>query len=394
MRKAVIIGVGAHKCGRFLDESLKELGRVALSDAIEDAMISPKDIQAAYVSNSLAGLTTGQESVRGQTVLRDYGIGGIPIINVEDACASATAALRGAYMEVASGCYDLTLALGVEKMYMGNTAKELKALITCYDMELVQPKIGMQFTSLYANELRRYMHDYGATREQFAKVVVKNSHNGSLNPIAQYGTPKTVEEVINSRMISDPLTLYMCCPMSDGAAAAIVCSEDMARKFTDKPLISIEACELVSGAFRDPRKIPSAFRDAPQRASISAYKRAGITPKDVDVVEVHDAMAPDELMIYEDLGFCEEGKGTRMIDEGMTEITGDIPVNPSGGLTARGHPIGATGLLQAAEIVWQLRGEARKRQVADPVIGLTENAGGFVDDGPAACSITILKRIT
>ena len=394
MREAVIIGVGAHRCGRFLDESLKELGRVALSDAIKDAKVSPKDIEVAYVANSLAGLITGQESVRGQTVLRDYGIGGIPVINVEDACASATAALRGACMEVASGYCNVALALGVEKMYMGNTAKELKALITAYDVELIQPKIGMQFTSLYATELKRYMHDYGATREQFAKVVVKNSHNGSLNPIAQYGTPKTVEDVLSSRMISDPLTLYMCCPMSDGAAAAIVCSKDIARKFTDKPLISIEACELVSGAFRDPRKMPSAFRDGPQRASRAAYKRAGISSKDVDVAEVHDAMAPDELMLYEDLGFCEEGDGMKMIDEGRTEITGDIPVNPSGGLTAKGHPIGATGLLQVAEIVWQLRGEAGKRQVADPVIGLTENAGGFVDDGPAACSITILKRVT
>jgi acetyl-CoA acetyltransferase len=231
---------------------------------------------------------------------------------------------------------------------------------------------------------------YGVTKRQFAKVVVKNSYNGSLNPYAQFRKPMTIEEVLNSRVVAEPLTQYMCSTMGDGAAAAIVCAKEIARKYTSKPLVDIAACELVSGTFT--------FADEPHepitsRAAKRAYEKAGIGPGDVNVAEVHDGMAPAELLLYEELGFCKPGEAGRMIDEDRTTLTGIIPVNPSGGLAAKGHPVAATGLAQIAEIVWQLRGEAGQRQVSNtPMVGLTENAGGWTSNDNAACAVTILKR--
>lgn len=389
MREVAIIGVGMHPFGRFLDKSLKDLAREAIWRSIKDANLPPQDIQVAYAANAVGGLITGQEGVRGEIVLRDAGIGGIPVVNVENACASGTTALRGVWLEIASGLYDVGLAVGFEKLYCKDVAQSIAALQADSDMEL-HGIMGMQFTAIYAMWVREYMERSGATLEHFAKVVVKNSYNGSLNPYAQYRTPHTIEEVLNSRMICYPLTLFMCGPMSDGAAAAILCAKEVARKYTDKPLVTIEACELMSGSYRYPRDT-FATPLVPEAAK-RAYEKAGIGPEDIQVAEVHDAMAPAELMLYEELGFCHEGDGPRLIDEGRTTLTGDIPVNPSGGLAAKGHPVGATGVAQLAEIVWQLRGEAEQRQVSNPRVGLTENAGGLVEDEPAICSVTILKR--
>ena len=387
MRKVVIIGVGMHPCGKFLDKSLKDLGQVAIWDAINDAGIDAKKIEVAYMSNCVAGLITGEENVRGQRVLRASGISRIPVINVENACASGSTAIRGAYLEVASGMHDIALAAGVEKMFCGNTTREVKAVSANADLELLAT--GVQFTALYAISVRDYMRKYGATPEHFAKVVVKNSYNGSLNPYAQHRKPLTIDQILNSRMIADPLTLYMCCSIGDGAAAAILCTEEVARRYTSKPLVEIAACELGSGRFK------TGYLEGPDLTELvaqDAFRAAGVTPQDIDVAEVHDAMAPAELLLYEELGFCQKGEAIRMIDEGRTKIGGDIPVNPSGGLAAKGHPIGATGVAQVAEIVWQLRGEAGLRQVASPKIGLVQNRGGFIDGDDAAAAVIILKR--
>jgi acetyl-CoA acyltransferase len=244
--------------------------------------------------------------------------------------------------------------------------------------------------ALYSMQLRRWVSKYGVTKEQFAKVVVKNSYNGSLNPYAQFRKPLTIEDVLNSRVVAEPLTQYMCSTMGDGAAAAIVCAKDLATKYTSKPLIDIAACELVSGTYTFSGE---EHEPITKRAAKRAYERAGIGPEDVNVAEVHDGMAPAELLLYEELGFCKPGEAGRMIDEGITSLTGRIPVNPSGGLAAKGHPVGATGLAQIAEIVWQLRGEAGERQVKNnPKVGLTENAGGWASDDNAACAVTVLKR--
>ena len=232
------------------------------------------------------------------------------------------------------------------------------------------------------------MKQYGATKEHFAKVVVKNSYNGSLNPYAQHTRPLSIEEVLNSRPIAAPLTLYMCSSLGDGAAAAILCSKERARKYSNRAMVQVAACNLRSGMWRPPEE-SGPFETVALTAQ-QAYEQAGISPQDIDVAEVHDAMAPAELMLYEELGFCHEGEGPRWIDEGHTSIGGELPVNTSGGLAARGHPVGATGLAQLAEIVWQLRGEAGERQV--PVgnlrIGAAHNLGGT----GSTATFTILER--
>ncbi|MEK6710232.1 MAG: thiolase family protein [Nitrospinota bacterium] len=388
MRDVVIAGVGMHPFGKFLDKSLEDLARVAVWNAVGDSGVPPKEIQAAYVANSLGGLVTGQEGVRGQVILRDAGFSGIPIINVENACASGTTALRCGWMEVALGIHDAVLVLGVEKLFLPRTADSIRILMADAEVRLMD--MGFQFIGWYAMELRKYMASYGWNKEHFARVVEKNSFNGSLNPNAQHRKPLSVEQVLNSRLVADPLTLYMCAPMSDGAAAAVLCSRERAGRYTARPLVEIAAIGLQSGRYADARG--AARPSITTLAAKEAYERAGLGPEDVDVAEVHDAVAPSELYHYEDLGFCGKGEGAALIEAGRTKITGDLPVNTSGGLAARGHPVAATGLAQVAEIVWQLRGEAGPRQVADPKVGLVENTGGIVEDEAAVATVTLLKR--
>jgi len=330
---------------------------------------------------------TGQEGIRGQVILRDAGLSGLPIVNVENDCASGTTAFRGAWLEIAAGIHDVALAVGVEKLFLPDTAESIKILAADSDIRLRD--FGFQFTAHYAMKLRTYMEKYGATKEQFARVVEKNSSNAALNPYAQHRKPMTIEKVLGSRLIAEPLHLFMCASMGDGAGAAILCSEEKARQFTQKPLVEVAACTLNSGMFQDPENPPPNIITV---AANRAYEEAGIGPEDVDVAEVHDAMAPVELIHYESLGFCGEGEGGRLLDEGRTRITGDIAVNPSGGLAGRGHPVGATGMGQVAEIAWQLRGEAGERQVKDPKVGLVQTSGGYVEGDSAAAAIVILKR--
>lgn len=392
MREVVIAGVGAHPTGRFGDEALKDLAHVAIRGALEDAGATPRDVEAAYVGNSLGGLLTGQEGIRGQVVLQHSGIVGIPLVNVENACASATTALRGAWLEVASGAADVALAVGVEKMFVRDTARTIAALAA--DSELELSEMGMQFTSSYAIHpkinLEARMREYGWTVADLAKPAVKNSAHGALNPLAQHRRPLRLEEVVSSRVVVPPLTLYMCASISDGAAAALLCAAERASRFR-KPPVTIASCVLRSGVYRYPGD------DRPDTAAVvarEAYERAGIGPEDLDVIELHDAMAPAELVLYERLGLCGPGEGPRLIDEGVTALGGRVPVNPSGGLCSRGHPVGATGLLQIAELVWQLRGEAGARQIAPrPRTALAQNQGGLtLGQDSAVYTATILRR--
>lgn len=392
MREVAIIGVGAHETGQFAGKELKDIAYPAVWNAIEDAGVRTTDINVAYVGNSLGGLLTGQEGVRGQVLLQHSGITGIPIINVENACASAATALRGAWLEVASGAADVALAVGAEKMFIGDSARTVGALSGVSELDL--SRMGMQFTTSYAIHpkinLKSRMVEYGWTIEDFAKPAVKNSANGALNPLAQHRRPLTIEQVVQSRVVVDPLTLYMCSSISDGAAAAVVCSLDAAKKFTSKQPIRIAACTLRSGVYR----LPNDERlDTAATTAQAAYKEAGVGPEDLDAIELHDAMAPAELMLYERLGLCGPGEGPRLIDEGVTTLKGRVPVNPSGGLCSRGHPVGATGLLQIAELVWQMRGEAGERQIEKrPKVTLAQNQGGLLlgQDSAVYCC-TILK---
>ena len=371
--------------GKFEDRTTQDLGKEAVWKAMDDAGVGVEDIKVAYVANAVGQQLTELKGTIGQHVLTSAGFFGLPVINIENACSGGSTALRGAFLEVASGNCDIALALGVEKLFCGDSAKSAATMAA----GTIYAKYGFMFVGLYALQLKKWMGTSGATKEHFAKVTVKNTYNGSLNPNAQFQKPMTMEQVLNSRVIAEPLTQFMCSTMADGAAAAIVCSKDLAPRFTSKPLIDIAACELVSGTYP--------FTDSPHeeitnRAVKKAYEKASIGPEDVDVVEVHDAMAPAELRLYEELELCKPGDAGKMIDEGHTALTGRIPVNPSGGLAAKGHPISATGLAQIAEIVWQLRGEAGPRQVKDPKVGLTENAGGWVMDDNGACAVTILKK--
>jgi acetyl-CoA acyltransferase len=386
MRPVYILGVGMTKFGKHLDKSLKDIGYEATMNAVHDAGVRLNEIEIAFVGNAYAGLITGQESIRGEVVLRETGIMGIPIFNVENACASGSSAFYLAHLAVASGQAEIALALGVEKLFCGDLNKSLQALSTSSDLE-IEGRMGVLFAGIYAMRVRTHMEKYGLTKEQIAKVAVKNHDHGALNPHAQYRNRVSVEEVLSSRMIVDPITLLMTCPMGDGGAAVIVGSEEMLSRI-NKPVVRVAATVLQTAMLFKPGA-PSIV----ERTAQQAYAEAGIQPRDVQVAEVHDAVAPIELLLYEQLGFCEPGESGRWIDEGIPWIGGSLPVNPSGGLTSKGHPAGASGLAQIAELVWHLRGEAGERQVKPiPRVALAENGGGNLGGETAAVAIHVLKR--
>ncbi len=371
MRDVAIIGVSQTKFGELWNESFRDLITTAGMNAIEDANIEGADLDAMYVGNMSAGLFVQQEHIA--SLIADHaGLTPIPCARVEAACASGGLALRNGIMAVASGYHDVVISAGVEKMT--DVVDPTPAIATASDQEW-EAQQGVTFPSLYAMMARRHMHEFGTTREQLAMVSVINHKNAAKNPLAQFPMEITVDSVLNSTMVADPLRLLDCSPVSDGAAAVILCPAEEAKKYTDTP-IYVKASTQASGtiALHDRKNLTTI--DATVHAAKKAYKMAGIEPKDVDAVEVHDCFSINGLLAIEDLGFVEKGKGGIAIEEGMTEIGSKIPVNPSGGLKARGHPLGATGIAQAAEIVWQLRGEAGKRQVEGAQIGMTHNIGG------------------
>jgi acetyl-CoA acetyltransferase len=409
MREVKVIGVGMTHFGKFLERSMKDLTREACSIAFAEANVEPKQIQAAYVGNAMAGLVTGQECIRGQVVLRPLGIGGIPVFNVENACASSSTALHLAWLAVASGAYDLTLALGVEKLYHEDKKKSFMALAAAMDVEIIAQFLALQqpkkpeagegegkpqsesggrsiFMDFYAIGARMHMQRYGSTQEQFAIISAKNHFHGSLNPHAQYRETYTPEQILASPLVSYPLTRLMCSPIGDGAAAAILASPEMAKKLGAKQPVTVAGSALGSGMDR-PMNAP----DIVARVSKVAYEMAGLGPGDVNVAEVHDATVYGEVQACEELGFCPAGEGALFGAAGHTKLGGKLPINTSGGLESKGHPVGATGVAQIAELVWQLQGRAGNRQVEGAKVGLTENGGGAIGIEAAAMSVHILK---
>jgi acetyl-CoA acyltransferase len=379
---AFVEGVGLHPFGKHPDRSLGDLAAVAIDGALADSGREASDIDIAFVGNSLAGPLAGQETIRGQVALRSSGLTGLPIVNVENACASSSSALHAAVMAVRSGMYKTALAVGVEKMYVGDTSRTLQALGGASTAGLFAVH-GLQFTSLYAMAAKTYLADGEAELEDFALVSVKNAANGARNEMAQFRTPRTVEQVLDSRPIAEPLTLLMCCGIADGAAAAVVTAVPSGPRS-----VGIVASVLRSGQFR-PAGTPMPSSVA--LAARLAYEQSGLRPADVGVVELHDAAAPQELLHLEDLGLTGERRGWELVRAGETALDGPLPVNPSGGLMARGHAIGATGLAQIAELTIQLRGEGGDRQanVTAPV-GLALNTGGRTVDDRAAIAVTML----
>jgi len=382
MKEVFIIGAGMTQFGKHTDRSLRDLGREACLNALRDAGMSPKKIEAGYCGNALAPAIQGETGV-GQNVFWEVGINEIPIVNVENACASGSTALREGWMAIASGFYDMVIVAGVEKTVMPKGA-----MLDVGAAEL-ETKLGDVFPGQFALIAQKHMERYGTTREQLAKVSVKNHFNGSLNPYAQFQKQFTVEEVLNSPVVADPLTLFSCCPNSDGAAALILCSKKKAQKMKVRT-VRIAASILTSGTYNNQRDITG--WEIEKRAAERAYEMASLGPKDIDLVEVHDAFTISEIIHYEDLGLCAPGEGGHLIDEGATELSGRIPVNPSGGLLAKGHPVGASGVAQVVEIVWQLRGEAGKRQVKNPRVGLAQIMGGYKEGDTRACTVHILVK--
>jgi len=371
MKDVAIIGASQTKFGELWDESFRDLITTAGIKAVEDANIEGADLDAMYVGNMSAGLFIQQEHIA--SLIADHaGLTPIPCVRVEAACASGGLALRNSIIAVASGYHDIVLSAGVEKMT--DVVDPTPAIATASDQEW-EAQQGITFPSLYAMMARRHMYEYGTTREQLAMVSVINHQNGAKNPLAHFPMEISVDDVLNSTMVADPLRLLDCSPVSDGAAAVILCPAEDAKKYTDTP-IYVKASAQASGsiALHDRKDLTTV--DATVHAVRNAYKMAGLEPKDIDAVEVHDCFSINGLLAIEDLGFVEKGKGGTAIEEGMTRLDGEIPVNPSGGLKSRGHPLGATGIAQASEIVWQLRGEAGKRQVEGAEIGMTHNIGG------------------
>jgi len=371
LRDVAIIGASQTKFGELWEKSFRDLIVEAGIKAIEDANVEGDELGAMYVGNMSAGLFVQQEHIA--SLIADHsGLAPIPCARVEAACASGGLALRNGIMAVASGYHDMVISAGVEKMT--DVVDPTPAIATASDQEW-EAQQGVTFPSLYAMMARRHMHEYGTTREQLAMVSVINHKNGAKNPLAQFPMEISVDAVLNSSIVADPLRLLDCSPVSDGAAAVILCPAEDAKKYTDTP-IYVKASAQASGTIALHNRKDLTTIDSTVHASRNAYKMAGLEPKNIDLVEVHDCFSINGLLAVEDLGFVEKGKGGIAIEEGMTEIDGDIPVNPSGGLKARGHPLGATGIAQAAEIVWQLRGEAGKRQVDGAQIGMTHNIGG------------------
>jgi acetyl-CoA acetyltransferase len=412
-----VVAVGMIRFAKYPDKGIKDLTAMVMKNLLDHSPIPQERIEAAWMANAGWGMATGQHCIRGQVAMSPPGIGEIPSMNVENACAGGSSAFHGAWLGVAAGAYDVALAIGAEKTFVprgadaetrkkgfegflaGTDVEVTKELIRTMQAEAEKKRLELEksgklkkgegggarspFMDIYSMASRAHMKRYGTTQEQLAIIAAKNHYHGSLNPDAQYRMTMTVEEVLGDRLVSHPLTRAMCAPMGDGAAAAILVSGSELKRLGDVRPIRVRASVLASGS-----------TEAGNRAKLAvqkAYAAAGVGPEDVDTAEVHDATAFGELAQTESLGFCGEGEGGPHAESGATKLGGARPVNPSGGLECRGHPIGATGLAQIAEIVYQLRGDAGKRQVEGARIGLTENGGGFIGTGEAALAIHILE---
>ena len=405
-QEAIIAGIGMSRFGKHLDKSLSSLAHQAINCALIDAGLSIDQIQAAWSGNAGAPITTGQVCIAGQAILRKLGAGSIPVVNVENACATASTAFQQACSMVTLGAYDAVIAFGVEKLYHVDKEKPMAVYAGCVDVE--QPEALDQFLvgdlsngqvkatprerrslfmDIYARMARDYMAKTGATQRDFARISSKNSRHGSLNPLAQFRDALTIEDVLAARPISPPLTLPMCSPIGDGAAAAVIVSKRMAASLGLTAPVRVLSSILASGFDAGPDKLRLARLTARQ-----AYEEAGIGPNDLSVVELHDATSPAELIYYEDLGLCDDGEGPSFLATGATELGGRVPVNPSGGLVRKGHPIGATGLGQIYELVLQLQGRAGSRQIEGARLALAENGGGFIGGEAAALTMTVLAK--
>lgn len=407
MRGANIVGVGMTRFGRHTERTHTELTREAVTAALADAGAVPADLGMAVYANVIQGFFAQEMSIPGEYALRPLGIEGIRVMHVEAACASSTIGLHVAIDYVRAGLADVALVVGVEKLYSSDRAKRFAVFQQPRDAEEAQAYLGRTRGMLaaapagaegpgpnimmdaYAAQARLHMATYGTTPRQIAAVAAKNHTHSVGNPLAQYRNAMSIEEVLAAPPVAWPLTVPMCAPISDGAAAAIVCADEVVGRFPKSRPVRVLAAESQSGRDRAPDDYAN---HVTRLTSARAYEKAGIGAHEVDVAEVHDASSSGEIVQCEALGLCAAGQGGWCAERGETSLGGRIPVNVSGGLVSKGHPLGATGLGQVHELVLQLRGDAGSRQVAGARIALAENSGGFygVEDGLSA--ITILRR--
>lgn len=414
MGDVYVIGVSMTPFGRFFEKPVKQLTDEAVTAALMDAGIDKHSVGAAYFANTTQGLLEGQHLVPGEMALRDMGFEGIPMMNVENACASASSAFHSAYLAVKAEMAEVTLAVGADKMYDRDKAKSFAIFDGALDVHNVDatfaglealgdgvtPPDGTNipneqrspFMDVYASFAKFHMKNFGSTQRQFAAVAAKNHQHSTLNPLSQYQDAYSVDDVLGARLISWPLTLPMCSPISDGAAAAILCSADYLEQLDPdvrKRAVRIGACEIGTGVTRTADEIE---KHVTHLTANRAYERSGVGPDAMSVAEVHDATAFGEVTQTENLGFCAFGEGAWIAERGETSLGGRIPINPSGGLESKGHPIGATGLGQIYELATHLRGEAGPRQVEDARFAIAENGGGIYGIEESVCCVTILAR--
>ena len=412
MNDVYIAGMGMIRFNKYPDRTVRDMAHEAINLTLKDAGIEKEGLQSAFFSNTFWGMFANQHSIRGQVVLRSMGIGAIPVVNVENACAGASTALHLAYTGIRAGMYDVAIAIGSEKITDPDKMKSLSAYATAMDVENFAEQMALLekasktfkveipegqtppgegrsiFMDAYATGARWHMSKFGTTQKQLALVCAKNHFHGSLNPMAQYQNDMTAEEVLADRPIAYPLTRAMCAPVGDGAAAVIVCSEAYLKKLKNARPIKIRASVHGSGMDRD-----FDGEDIGERLVKQAYDVAGVGPQDISLAELHDATAYGEIHQTEAMGFCPMGGGGSYAETGATKLGGKQPVNTSGGLECRGHPIGASGLAQIYEIGMQLRGDAGKRQVEGARLGLAENGGGNIGLEEAAMCIHILEKV-
>jgi acetyl-CoA acetyltransferase len=412
MSNVYIVGLGMIRFNKYPDRTVRDMAHEVTNLALADAGLDKAALQAAFFSNTFWGMFSNQHSIRGQVVLRSMGIQAIPVTNVENACAGASTALHMAYTGVRAGMFDVALAVGSEKITDPDKMKSLTAYATCMDVENFESHINMMmelnktfkveippdqappgdgrsiFMDAYAMGAKWHMSRFGSTQQQLAAICAKNHWHGSLNPMAQYQMDMSVADVLADKPIAYPLTRAMCAPVGDGAAAAIVCSEKYLKRLSGIRPLRIRASVLGSGTDRD-----LDGEDIGERLAKQAYDSAAVGPQDIDLAELHDATSYGELHQTEAMGFCPMGDGGPWAESGATKLGGKQPVNTSGGLECRGHPIGASGLAQIYELGVQLRGDAGPRQVEGARLGLAENGGGNIGVEEAAMCIHILEKV-
>ncbi|MGD2124815.1 MAG: thiolase family protein [Desulfobacteraceae bacterium] len=380
MASVAVIGVGMIPFGKHPERALIDMAAEATYLALQDSGVKPAQVDACFFANGLANRLFGDFTI-GQNVFWEVGINRVPVVNVENACASGSTAFYLAYNAVAAGQAEVVLAVGAEKMCVPEFG-----LITSGETEL-DTQLGLVAPASFALRAVRHMTVFGTTRQQLAQVSVKNRRHAQQNPLAQLREPVTVGEVLAAPMIVDPLTRLQCCPIADGAAAAILSSPQFAQKLGRQ--VNVETAILCTGSYENPQDISRWGTD--YHACQLAYEKAGVGPEDLDVAECHDAFSISEILHYEALGLCEPGEGGKLIAEGHTALGGRIPVNTSGGLLSRGHPVGATGLAQVVEIVTQLRREAGPRQVEDVKVGLAQCMGGDKAADAKSCTVIVFS---